>query len=36
MINRHADYVKSGDKLRAEAMKSVLEIFKKKYGKKIL
>ena len=36
MINRHADYVKSGDKLRAEAMKGVLEIFKKKYSKKIL
>ena len=36
MTNRHADYVRDGDIIRANAIKGILDIFQKKYGKKIL
>ena len=35
MTNRHADYVRDGDIIRANAIKGILDIFQKKYGKKI-
>ena len=36
MTNRHANYVRDGDKIRADAIEGILDKFKKKYGKKIL
>ena len=36
MTNRHADYMRDGDKIRADAIKGILNKFKEKYGKKIL
>ena len=35
MINRHADYVKNNDTIRADAMKGLLNKLKKKYKKQI-
>ena len=36
MTNRHADYVRDGDDIRADAIKGILNTFKEKYAKKIL
>tara|TARA_X000001036_G_C20260298_1_gene635909 strand:- start:177 stop:626 length:450 start_codon:yes stop_codon:yes gene_type:complete len=36
MTNRHANYVRDGDDIRAKAIEGILNKFKKKYGKKIL
>ena len=36
MTNRHADYVRDGDDIRADAIKGILNTFKKKYAKNIL
>ena len=36
MTNRHADYMRDGDSIRANAIKGILNKFKEKYGKKIL
>mgnify|MGYP001315244306 FL=1 len=35
MVNRHADYLKNNDKLRAEAMENLVTKFKKIYKKEI-
>ena len=36
MTNRHADYVRDGDDIRADAIKGILDTFKKKYKNKII